>query len=287
VALGLRTALLTTLALLAFAGNSLLAREALARHTIDAASFAAIRLFAGALVLAMLARRGSGSWRTLRPRGFGGPLALFLYALPFSLAYMRIGAATGALVLFGCVQLTMLACALWRGERPRPLAWCGFATAAGGLVWLVAPAASRPDVLGVVEMAIAGIAWGAYTMLGRAAGEPIAANARSFVYATPIALLFCIVEADPATATTRGIALAAISGAITSGLGYAIWYRVLPHLSVARAAFAQLAVPAIAALGAVALLGEALTVHLAVASALVLGGVAAALADRERPGRLR
>ncbi|MGB3968647.1 MAG: DMT family transporter, partial [Planctomycetota bacterium] len=158
--------------------------------------------------------------------------------------------------------------------------WCGFALAALGLLWLVGPAAARPDLLGALLMALAGVAWGVYTVLGRSAGEPVAANARAFVLSTPLALLACVVLPDAVPMTDRGFTLAVVSGALTSGIGYAIWYRALPQLGVARAAFAQLAVPALAAFGAVAWLGEAITLHLVLAAALVLGGTAMALAAR-------
>lgn len=281
----MRTFLLTTLALLAFAANSLLARQALATGAIDATSFTAVRLAGGAFVLALLVRAAAGTWAPLRRRGVGGPLALFLYALPFSLSYVRIGAATGALLLFGSVQLTMLAVALRRGERPRPLAWCGFALAAIGLVWLLGPAPTRPDLLGALLMVVAGVAWGAYTLAGRAAGEPIAANARSFLWSLPLAGIACWFARDSLATSSQGLLLAGISGGVTSGLGYAVWYRTLPRLTLARAAFAQLTVPVLAALGAVSCLGEAITPHLVITSVLVLGGVAVALASRARTSR--
>lgn len=273
------------LALISFAANSLLTRAALGDGAIGASTFTAIRLGSGALVLALLAGRGRFVASSLRPRGFAGPLALFGYAWPFSFAYLRIGAATGALVLFGSVQATMLAVAVRAGERPRALAWLGFVVALGGLAWLVLPNASRPDVAGTAAMAIAGIAWAAYTILGRSEQDPVAANARSFVWATPLALAAIVIAPDANGVTARGAMLAAISGAITSGLGYAIWYRVLPKLGVARAAFAQLAVPAIAALGAVTMLGEPFPPPVASATLVVLGGTALALAAKH--GRIR
>ena len=281
----LRTLVGTLLALCAFAANSLLTRRALGDGAIGASAFTAIRLGSGALVLALLAGRGRLAARTLRPHGFGGPLALFLYALPFSFAYVRIGAATGALVLFGSVQATMLAIAVRAGERPRPLAWLGFALAGGGLAWLVLPNAIRPDVTGTAAMALAGFAWAAYTILGRRETDPVAANARSFVWATPLALAAIAIAPDANGVTANGALLAAISGAITSGLGYAIWYRVLPQLGVARAAFAQLAVPAFAALGASTMLGEAFPPPVAGATLVVLGGTALSLAAKHGHAR--
>jgi drug/metabolite transporter (DMT)-like permease len=280
------TIALTLLALFAFAANSLLCRLALAEQAIDATSFTAIRLASGAAVLLVLVERTRGHvtvqrlalqrprWRDLWP-----PLALFLYALPFSLAYVRIGAATGALILFGAVQFTLLAVALRRGERPRARAWLGFVLALGGFAWLCGPSASRPDLLGVVLMAGAGVAWAAYTLLGRGGLDPLVANAHAFAWSSLPALM-ALAAAPDLSVSGRGVLLATLSGTLASALGYAVWYRVLPRLAVATAAFAQLTVPVIAALGAVLLLGEEPTTRLGVASALVLGGVALAVADR-------
>lgn len=279
----------TTLALLAFAANSLLCRAALAEHAIDATSFTALRLGSGALVLLVLVKLTRGHvtaqrWVVQRPRwrDLGPPLALFLYALPFSLAYVRIGAATGALVLFGAVQFTLLGVALRRGERPRARAWLGFAVALYGFAWLCGPSAHRPDLLGVVLMAGAGVAWAAYTLLGRGGLDPIVANAHAFAWSSVPALL-ALAVAPGVHVSGHGALLALLSGGLASALGYAIWYRVLKHLAVATAAFAQLTVPAIATLGAVPLLGEQPTTRQLAASALVLGGVALALASRLRP----
>lgn len=276
-----KTVALTLLALVAFASNSLLTRLALGSHQIDAATFTLVRLLSGAVVLVavVVARAGVAP---LRGGGFVGPLSLFAYAAPFSFAYLRIGAAVGALVLFGVVQLTMLAYGIARGERPSPLAWTGMALSVLGFSYLTVPAASRPDPLGVALMAIAGVAWGAYTLAGRSRPDPLAANARSFFYATPFALLVLVAARASVSATARGLVLALISGAVTSGLGYAVWYRALPRLSVMQAAVAQLSVPVIAALGAAVLLGEHLGARFVIASTAVLGGVALVLAARAR-----
>jgi drug/metabolite transporter (DMT)-like permease len=281
VAVNTRTAALTVLALIAFASNSLLTRLALGSHQIDAASFTAIRLVAGAVVLVLLVGRPSGNWIPSNARDLRGALALFAYAAPFSFAYLRIGAAVGALVLFGIVQLTMIGYALFRGERPAPLTWLGVALATSGLAILTVPSATRPDPLGLLLMVIAGIAWGVYSLLGKTAPNPLLANARSFLWSSPLALALTFLS-HPSAATTRGIVLALISGAVTSGLGYAIWYRALPHLTVTQAAVAQLTVPVIAALAAVGLLDEHLTARLFLAGAFVLGGVALVLVARSR-----
>jgi drug/metabolite transporter (DMT)-like permease len=276
------TAALTLLALIAFASNAILTRLALGTHAIDAATFTALRLLAGAAVLAALARGRTGSWAALRGGGIAGPAALFVYAAPFSFAYVRIGAAVGALVLFGAVQLAMIGYGLVRGERPAPLTWAGLVLASGGLVLLTAPAASRPDPIGVALMAVAGVAWAVYTIAGRSSGEPIAANARNFLWSSPLAVALVAVTADATRTSARGAALALVSGAITSGLGYVIWYRALPRLSVTQAAIAQVLVPVIAAAGGVALLGEPLTLRLIVAGAAVLGGIGLVVSGRLR-----
>jgi drug/metabolite transporter (DMT)-like permease len=278
---------LTLLALVAFASNSLLTRLALGTGQIDAASFTAIRLSSGAIVLAVLVRAQASSWEALRGRGTIGPLALFLYAAPFSFAYLRIGAAVGALVLFGVVQLTMIGYGVARGERPTPVAWGGLVLAATGLAILTVPSVARPDPLGVALMAIAGVAWGVYSLAGRAATNALATNARSFLWSTPLALLLLALVPTPVKASARGLALAVVSGGVTSGLGYAVWYRVLPRLTVTQAAVAQLSVPVIAALGAAMLLGERLTGRLALAGAAVLGGVALVLVSRSRVGAIK
>jgi drug/metabolite transporter (DMT)-like permease len=277
-----RAVALALTALIAFASNSLLTRLALEPRQIDAATFTSIRLGAGAVVLALLVRAQAGTWRPLRGRGASGPLALFAYAAPFSFAYLRIGAAVGALVLFGVVQLTMIGYAWIHGERPGPLAWVGLVLATFGLLTLTAPSATRPDPLGVVLMAIAGVAWGVYSLVGRTIGDPIAANAQSFLWSTPLALCLVLLSHGSVVANGRGIALALVSGGVTSGLGYAIWYRALPSLSVTQAAVAQLSVPVIAALGAVLLLHERLSVRLLLSGASVLTGVGLVLWTRAR-----
>ena len=279
---GAGTIALTLLALVAFASNSLLTRLALGSQQLDAASFTALRLASGAVMLAALVVVQSRSWSALRGTGVAGPVALFLYAAPFSFAYLRIGAAVGALVLFGVVQLTMIGYGIARGERPTPMMWAGLALAAGGLLVLTLPAVARPDPLGVALMAVAGVAWAVYTLVGRGRTDPLAANARSFVWSTPLAMLLVALARGPVQATGRGVVLALLSGAVTSGLGYAIWYRALPRLTVTQAAVAQLSVPVIAAVGAALTLGETLTTRLVVSGIAVLAGVGLVLGARSR-----
>lgn len=280
--LTMRAVVLTLLALVAFASNSLLTRLALGTRLLDAATFTALRLSSGAVMLVVLVLAQSRSWRSLRGTGIAGPLALFAYAAPFSFAYLRIPAAVGALVLFGVVQLTMIGYGIARGEHPTPVMWLGLAFAAGGLLVLTVPAVARPDPLGVLLMAVAGIAWAVYTLVGRGTANPLAANARSFLWSTPLAILLVAIGHAPAHATPRGVVLALVSGAVTSGLGYAIWYRALPALTVTQAAVAQLSVPVIAAVGAVLTLGETLSTRLILSGVAVLSGVALVLSARSR-----
>jgi drug/metabolite transporter (DMT)-like permease len=268
--------LLTSLALACFAGNSLLARLALGAEPGAAASFTAIRLAAGAAVLAAL------SAGRLPARGWVPPLALLAYALPFSLAYVRIGASTGALILFGAVQLTMIAVGLARGERPRWTTWAGLALAAGGLAALLLPGATRPDPAGAALMALAGAAWGVYTLKGRTASEPVAANAQAFLWSSLAAVALAIPEAASALPTPRTALLAAVSGAVTSGLGYAVWYRALRGLGAVQAAILQLPTPVLTAFWAALLRGEAVTPRLVVAGTSVLLGVALATVPAAR-----
>jgi drug/metabolite transporter (DMT)-like permease len=280
-----RTAGLTAIALLAFAGNSLLCRLALRETSIDAASFSSVRLVSGALMLALLvAWRGRGQAGAVRPWHAGSwrsALALFIYAAGFSFAYVSLSAATGALLLFGVVQTSMIGWGLWRGERLRPLQWAGLAAASAGLVWLLLPGLATPSLEAGLLMACAGVAWAVYTLRGRSAGPQAGAatavTAGNFLRAAPLALAlsFSLSALNWAHARwdSAGLLLALASGALASGLGYAVWYSALRGLSATGAAILQLTVPAIATAGGVLLLGEPLTPTLLGASAAVLGGV--------------
>lgn len=280
----LRTIVLTGAALVAFAGNSILCRLALrpgasGESAIDAVGFTALRLASGALVLLpMLRRRSSRRWSP------PAAAALLTYALGFSLAYVSLDAGTGALLLFGLVQVTMIAAGLRAGERPSPLRVVGMLAAMVGVVLLVAPGVSAPDPAGALLMAVAGVAWGVYSLLGRGLADPTAATAANFALAAPAALLVVAARWDASSITARGALLAAASGALTSGLGYAVWYRALRGHSATSAAVVQLAVPVLAAAGGVALLDERLTPRLLGAGALTLAGVALAVLARRRPG---
>jgi drug/metabolite transporter (DMT)-like permease len=279
-----RTIALTALAMAAFAANSLLCRLALQRSSIDAASFSSVRLVSGALVLLVIVRLRSSSAVTARTDWLAATM-LWAYVAAFSFAYITLPAGSGALILFGAVQLTMFVAGLWAGERFTPLAWGGFVLAVAGLLVLVSPGLAAPSLPGTALMAGAGIAWGVYSLRGRNAGEPVAATAGNFLRAAPLALLLSaasLLFAGPPHASANGIVLAVVSGAITSGLGYVIWYAALPHLTALRAATVQLAVPPLAALGGVWWLSEALTLRLVLSSAAVLGGIALVLASRAR-----
>ncbi len=271
-------ALLTFLALSAFAANSLLCRLALRAGAIDPASFTAIRLASGAVTLVLLLRfRG----QRLPPPSLISPFYLALYAIPFAFAYRHLQAGTGALLLFGSVQGTMILGGYREGHRLGPSQWPGLVIAFGGLAWLVAPGVSAPDPLSAALMAIAGLAWGLYSLRGRGAGSAaLPLTAANFVRATPLALAVCLVAFQSLAATGHGILLAVLSGALASGVGYVIWYSALPGLTPVAASVVQLAVPVLAALGGIALLGEALSWRLAGASALVLGGIALTLLSR-------
>lgn len=278
-----RTAGLTALAMAAFASNSLLCRAALAGGHADAASFTGLRLASGAVSLGLLARVRHASAPPAR-RAWGSALALFAYALGFSLAYTRIPTGVGALLLFAAVQLTMIAAGLRAGERPAAAEWAGLALSAAGLLVLTRPGLARPDPGGAALMLGAGVAWGAYSLRGRGVADPVAMNAASFARAVPFALVaLAAALARRATHVEAGAALLAIvSGAVTSGLGYAVWYAALRGLPATRAAIVQLSVPPLAALGGVVVLREHFSGRLLLASVLVLGGIAIAVLGRRR-----
>lgn len=278
----LRTAGLAAVAMMAFAANSLLCRAALGARAVDALTFTSVRLVSGALVLALLVRGRASTRGRFTAWRLGA--ALFAYAIGFSLAYTRITAAVGALLLFGAVQVTMIGAGLVAGERPIVREWLGLALALGGLVGLTFPGLAAPDPTGAAVMLAAGVAWGVYSLGARSSGEPLVANAASFACSVPLALVAQAVGSwtTPPRLTATGLALAVISGAVTSGIGYAVWYAAVRGLTAAQAAIVQLSVPPLAALGAVALLGETLGLRLIVSGAAVLGGIAVAFAARRR-----
>lgn len=276
-------AALTALAMLAFAGNSILCRLALKSAAIDPAGFTAWRLAAGTVALLAIVRvtqRGrsgetAGSWRSA--------LALFLYAAFFSFAYLELDAAAGALILFGFVQATMIGAGLAAGHRPNAFEWSGWLAAAAGLALLLLPGARAPSPAGAGLMAAAGIAWGIYSLRGRQEALPLAATAGNFLRSFAFVVPLLVVAARGLHASAPGVALAVASGALTSGGGYVLWYAALNYLTPMQAALVQLSVPAIAAAGGVLLLAEPLTLRLVACGALILGGIFLAL--RRRAGR--
>jgi drug/metabolite transporter (DMT)-like permease len=283
------TTLYTTLALTAFAGNSILCRLALGGATVDAATFTTVRLVSGALMLVAILRVRKSRSASDRPSAGGAaapsiavsvgaapPLALFSYAIAFSLAYVTLTTGTGALILFAAVQSTMLLMALRSGERPGALEWTGLATAIAGLLVLVFPGLTAPPLAGSIMMAVAGISWGFYSLWGRGTRDPLAETARNFVLSIPLAALaslVALVATDSVHASSRGLLLASSSGAITSGVGYVIWYAALRGLSATKAATVQLATPILTSLGGVIFLSERISVRLLFAAAMILGGI--------------
>lgn len=267
--------------MVAFAANSLLCRLALAQPRIDPASFGSIRLVSGALVLALIVRMRAGSDAPPRSDWLAATM-LFAYVALFSFAYLSLPAGTGALILFGAVQLTMLGAGLRAGERFAPAAWAGLAAAIAGLVYLVSPGVSAPAPLGATSMALAGAAWGVYSLRGRGITDPLAATASNFARAVPLALALSVLTAGAVHADGPGVVLAVASGALSSGIGYVIWYAALRGLTAMRAATVQLSVPPIAAIGGALMLAEPLTPRLMLASAAILGGIAVVLATRAR-----
>lgn len=273
-----RLVALTALAMIAFAGNSLLCRAALKHTAIDPASFTAVRLVSGALTLWLVVRMrrgalaGGGNWLSA--------LALFAYAAGFSFAYVSLPAATGALLLFGAVQATMIGHGIRAGERLGRMQLVGLALAFGGLVGLLLPGLSAPPLQGSVLMLGAGFAWGIYSLRGKGAGDPTRVTAGNFLRAVPIAAALSGFLMKDATLDHAGLGYAVLSGSLASGIGYAIWYTALPALKATQASIVQLSAPVIAAVGGILFLGEAMTLRLALASAAILGGIALVILEK-------
>ena len=267
----MRVVILTLLAMIAFASNSLLCRLALKQTTIDAASFTFIRIFSGAVTLWFIVitrktgRITAGSWTSA--------LALFGYAAAFSFAYISLSAGTGALLLFGAVQATMILWGLRKGERLNAQQWFGLTTALGGLVALVLPGLSAPPIGGALLMTGAGIAWGIYSLRGKGAGDPTSVTAGNFWRAVVFTAVLSVARLQWTNLDRVGLCYAMASGAIASGVGYVIWYSALPGLKATTAATVQLSVPVLAAVGGIVFLGESITLRLLVASVAVLGGI--------------
>ncbi|MCB1218046.1 DMT family transporter [bacterium] len=279
----MRTLILTTLAMLAFAGNSLICRLALSSGSIDPGSFTAIRIISGAAMLALIlyVHRMKVEGNSL------SALPLVIYAVCFSFAYLQLTAATGALLLFAAVQVTMITHGLLHGERLRGQRLLGFLLAAAGMIYLLLPGLSQPPLLSSLLMLTAGIAWGVYSLRGRGVANPLAATAGSFIYVAFPAFVWLLLQdfATPghgsASISIQGFGWAVLSGALASGIGYLLWYAALRSLASVTAAAVQLSVPPIAALGGVLLLGEVLTARLAISSAVILGGIALVVVQRK------
>lgn len=274
-----RTAFLTAVTMIAFAANSILCRLALNEPHIDPSSYTVVRTLSGALMLYIILLMRSGRIRPFSA-SWPGTAALFVYIEFLSFAYVSLETGAGALILFGAVQLSMFAFALWYGERLSPISWFGLVLAILGLVFLLSPGLTAPDFTGAILMAISGAAWGVYSLIGRGAGNPLEATASNFIYTAPLVLLTGVIFLADFNMSLYGAFLAALSGAIASGCGYAIWYAALAGLTSSQAAIVQLSVPVIAAFSGTLFLSEAVTWRLLIASAMTLGGVAIVLSER-------
>ncbi len=273
----MRLFLLTSLTMIAFAANSVLNRMALAGGGIDAVSFGVIRLLSGAAVLALLCMVLRGGLRLGGAGRIAGVIALLVYLYGFSTAYRGLDAGLGALILFGVVQITMFTWGLVRAEPMPARRWFGAALAFSGLAWLLWPGGSTiVSLMHGLLMALAGVGWGVYSLAGKLSRDALQGTAANFILAAPIGALvgYVLPAVEPTVLTTQGVVLAIVCGAVTSGMGYALWYSVLPSLASSVAAVAQLTVPVIAMAGGMIFLGEVLTLQFALASLLVLGGVA-------------
>jgi drug/metabolite transporter (DMT)-like permease len=268
------------LAMIAFASKSLLCRAALRHTSIDPATFTSVRIISGALILALLLMaRGRSPWRA---GNWPSALAIFVYAAAFSFAYVDLSAGTGALLLFIAVQVTMIAAGLSQGEHLHPKQRLGLSVALGGLILLLSPGLTAPSPRGTILMLSAGIAWGVYSLRGRRNADPIATTSGNFVRAVPLAAVCSLIFFGRTQLDRTGLVYGAFSGAITSGLGYVIWYTALPSLKASTAATIQLSVPVLAALGGIVILHENFTLRFALASAAILGGIALVVVQGKR-----
>ena len=259
--------------MLAFAANSILCRMALGGHLIDAASFTTIRLVSGAIILMVILVLRDLSLKT-QIIDIKASAALFLYAICFSFAYINLSTGTGALILFGTVQLTMVVFGVLQGDRPKLFAWVGIVLACSGLVYLVSPGVSAPSLTGTLLMVTAGLAWGVYSLRGKGVTNPVAATTWNFIGTVPLTVISSLFFIASSDIKSSGVLLAILSGALASGVGYVIWYAALPYLKPSSAAAVQLSVPMIAAIGGVVFMAEPLTLRITIASVTILGGIA-------------
>jgi len=276
----LHTILLTAFALIAFAANSILCRMALGNGAIDPASFSTVRLVSGAVVLWLIVKASPGVKADKHPGSWWSASMLFLYAVAFSFAYVSLNAGMGALILFGSVQATMITAGIIKGERPHILTWCGLLIALAGLVYLVLPGLEAPSFSGAALMTIAGFAWGAYSLRGLGSTDPVAVTGSNFLRSVPMTAVISLIMLPFFKLSMEGVLLAALSGGLTSGIGYVVWYAALRNLSATRAAMLQLLVPVIAAVGGVLLLSELVTLRMILAGILIIGGVGLTLKAR-------
>ena len=278
----MKIAFYTTFALVSFALNSILCRMALGNGEADASSFTTVRLISGAIALAILVSATNKQQNVVKAGNWASAFFLFAYAICFSFAYLGLTAATGALILFGFVQFTMIAVSIISREHPGKLEWIGLIIAFSGLVYLVFPGLSSPPILSAGLMAAAGISWGFYTLRGKGSTDPLGDTAGNFFRSVPMAVIAAVPFISSAHLSARGAVLAVLSGAIASGIGYTVWYAALKHHTATRAAVLQLSVPMIAAVGGAMFIGEKMTMRLLIAAALILGGIAVVIAGRKR-----
>lgn len=269
----IKTSVFTALALIAFAANSVLCRLALGEETIDAASFTVIRLLSGALVLLAILAFSNDKEASASRGSWSASLMLFVYAVAFSFAYVSLDTGTGALILFGSVQITMILLSLVSGNRLHLSEWVGVIIAFTGFVYLILPEVTSPSVMGFLLMIAAGIAWGMYTLKGRGSDHPLKDTAYNFLRTIPLVIILLVITIQDAHYSAAGVLLAVLSGGIASGIGYTIWYIALGGLSTTQAAVVQLSVPVIAAFGGVLFVSEAITARLTLSASMILGGI--------------
>ncbi len=276
-----RVVVLTSIALAAFAGNSVLCRMALDSGTIDAAGFSTIRLACGAMALFLLLSTSDRKHVSKSKGSWVAASMLFLYAVAFSFAYISLDTGTGALILFGMVQATMITGALLEGDRPLAVEWTGWLLALAGFIYLMTPGVTAPSAIGAALMGLAGVGWGIYSLRGRRESDALGGTTYNFVRSVPLVLCVAIVGIEHLHLSPRGIVLAAVSGALTSGVGYAIWYAALRGLTAIQAAMVQLFVPVLAAAGGIVFLSEAVSTRLVISGLLILGGIGVAVIGKE------
>ena len=268
---------MTCLALIAFAANSVLCRLALGNEVIDAASFTTIRLLSGAIalfiILTITGKAQKSAKKSVSTGSWSASIALFLYAVTFSYAYLSVDTGTGALILFGSVQITIIMLSMRLGVKLHLIEWLGVITASVGFIYLMLPTITTPSINGFILMTISGVSWGLYTLKGRGSKNPLKDTTYNFLRAIPFVILLALLTISNATYSLEGVTLAIISGAITSGVGYTIWYIALGGLSSTQAAVIQLSVPIIAAIGGVIFVSETITIRLMVSTIIVLSGI--------------